>query len=184
MRSLGESSREDHDAPSRNRSGGGRLPGSLATDPSPITVVVADEEEGRREACLRVLATDTGIRVVAQAGSARETLRSARLVPRILLVDAGLALREGSALLPTFHQRSPATRVIVLAGRTFGDLLLPALALGAQGYLNRRLLRVYLPKAVRTVDSGEPWVSRRLLPRIIDTLMRLGATPGPSRERR
>jgi DNA-binding NarL/FixJ family response regulator len=130
-----------------------------------------------------VLARESGIRVLAEAGTVRETLRSARLVPRILLLDAGLVFREGSALLPMFRQHSPTTKVIVLAGRTFGELPLPALALGAQGYLNRRLIRAFLPKAVRTVDSGEPWVSRSLLPRIIETLMRLGATPGPPRER-
>ena len=145
-------------------------------EPSAITVVVADEENERRASCVRVLAPEPGIRVVAEAGTAEETLRSARLVPRILLVDASLVLREGFALLPTFRRWSPGTRVIVLTGRSSGVSLLPALALGADGYLNRRLMRPLLPKAVRKVDGGEPWISRKLLPRVIESLMRLGAT--------
>jgi DNA-binding NarL/FixJ family response regulator len=63
--------------------------------------------------------------------------------------------------------------VIVLTGHTSGAALLDAVAHGAHGYLNRRQLRAFLPKAVRKVDQGEPWVSRKMVPRIIESLVRL-----------
>lgn len=176
LRSAGPPAEKSFERTAR-RSGAG--PETSRTDPSPITVVVADEENERRASCVRVLALEPGIRVVGEAGTAEETLRLARLVPRILLVDASLVLREGFALLPTFRRWSPDTKVIVLTGRSSGVSLLPALALGAQGYLNRRLMRPLLPKAVRKVDGGEPWISRKLLPRVIEILMRLGATARP-----
>jgi DNA-binding NarL/FixJ family response regulator len=145
---------------------------------SAITVVVADEERERRAACLRLLAPEKGIRVVAEAGSAAETLNTASLKPRILLVDSRLAMGRGLVLLPIFRRSSPDTKVIVLTGQSSGAALMEALCQGANGYLNRRLLRAFLPKAVRKVDEGEPWVSRKMLPRIIETLLRQGTAGG------
>ena len=139
----------------------------------PITVVVADPEKARRAACLRLLEPEKGIRVIAEAGTVAETLGAARLAPRILLLDSNLGLGRGLSLLPLFRRSSPATRVIVLTGHTSGAALLDAVAHGAHGYLNRRQLRAFLPKAVRKVDQGEPWVSRKMVPRIIETLVRL-----------
>ena len=145
---------------------------------SAITVVVADEEKERRAACLRLLAAEKGIRVVAEAASAAETLGAARLAPRILLIDGKLAMGRGFVLLPIFKRSSPDTKVIMLTGQTSGAALMDALAHGAHGYLNRRLLRAFLPKAVRKVDEGERWVSRKMLPRIISTVTRLGTPSG------
>lgn len=145
---------------------------------STITVVVADEEKERRAACLRLLAPEKGIRVIAEAGTAAETLGAARLAPRILLLDARLAIGRGLVLLPIFRRSSPDTKVIVLMGQSSSAALLEVLANGAHGYLNRKLLRAFLPKAVRKVDQGEPWVSRKMLPRIIENLIRLGTPPG------
>lgn len=145
---------------------------------SPITVVVADEEKERRAACLRLLASEKGIRVIAEAGSAAETLAAARLSPRILLLDSRLAVGRDPVLLPIFRRESPRTKVIVLTGHSSGAALLEALSYGAHGWLNRRLLRVFLPKAVRKVAGGEPWVPRKMFPRIIESLTRLGMRTG------
>jgi DNA-binding NarL/FixJ family response regulator len=148
--------------------------------PTPITVVVADEEKARRATCLRLLTPEPGIRVVAEAGNAAETLGAARLAPRILLVDSKLAMGRGLLLLAVFRRKSPTTKVIVLTGHTSRAALLDVVAHGAFGYLNRRQLRAFLPKAVRKVDQGEPWFSRKMVPRIIESLMRLAATTSPS----
>ncbi|PYQ64894.1 MAG: hypothetical protein DMF54_12585 [Acidobacteria bacterium] len=140
---------------------------------SQITVVVADEEKERRAACLRLLESEKGIRVVAEASTTAETLGSARFAPRILLLDSKLAMGRGLVLLPVFLRSSPDTKVIVLTGQSSGAALLDALSHGAHGYLNRRRLRAFLPKAVRKVAQGEAWVPRKVLPRIIERLAQL-----------
>jgi DNA-binding NarL/FixJ family response regulator len=144
-----------------------------------ITVVVADPEEERRAACLRRLAPERGIRVVAETGTAAETLGAARQMPRILLIDSTLAVGRGLALLHLFRRSSPDTRILVLTGHTSHAALLDAIAHGAHGCLNRRQIRAFLPKAVRKMDQGEPWVSRKMVPGIIEALMRMGAN-GPA----
>jgi DNA-binding NarL/FixJ family response regulator len=141
---------------------------------SPITVVVADEERERRAMCLRVLERDKSIRVVGEAENAVETLDSARLSPRVLLVDSKLATGRGR-VLRWYRMNSPETKVIVIASHSSQAALMEAFSHGAHGYLSRRLLRALLPKAVHKVDEGESWVPRKMLPRIIETLMHLAA---------
>lgn len=134
-----------------------------------ITVVIAEEEKARRASCQRILAADRGIRVVGEAGTAAETLGAARLAPRILLVDMKLAL-GGGLVLPMFRRASPKTRVIVLTGQSAGPALLDALAHGAHGVLNRRVLRAFLVKAIRRVAEGESWVPRKVIPKLMECL--------------
>jgi two-component system nitrate/nitrite response regulator NarL len=146
-----------------------------------ITVVVADPEKERRAAYLRRLAPEQGIRVVAEASTAAETLGTARYAPRILLLDSSLAQGRGMALLHLFRRSSPQTRILVLTGQTSRAALLDAIAHGAHGCLNRRQIRAFLPKAVRKIDQGEPWVSRKMVPSIIDALARIsGSSPATS----
>jgi DNA-binding NarL/FixJ family response regulator len=82
---------------------------------------------------------------------------------------------RGFVLLPIFLRSSPNTKVIVLTGQSSGAALLDALSHGARGYLTRRRLRAFLPKAVRKVAEGEAWVPRKVLPRIIERLAQLAA---------
>jgi len=139
---------------------------------SHITVVIAEEEKERLTTLHRVLSADRGIRVIAEACTAPETVGLARLAPRILLVDSKIALGHG-LVLPMFRRSSPNTRVIVLTGQNSGTALLDALAQGAHGVLNRRLLRALLIKAIRRVAEGETWVPRRMIPKVMESLKSL-----------
>jgi len=140
-----------------------------------ITVVIAEEEKERRATCQRILAAERGIRVIGEAGTAAETLAAARLTPRILIVDDKLALGRGF-VLPIFRRASPNTRVIVLTGQSAAPALLDALAHGAHGVLNRRLLRALLGKAIRRVAAGESWVPRKIIPMVVESLRSLPAS--------
>jgi two-component system response regulator NreC len=150
------------------KTGRGNHPGSA------ITVVIADRDRARRAACLRLLELEKGIRVLEQARSSLEVLAAARLHPRVLLLDLSLSGGRAAALLPALRRRSPVTKVILIAGRTTSESrILEALCRGARGYLDSRVLRSFLPTAVRVVDAGLAWVPRTMLPRMVDRLARL-----------
>jgi DNA-binding NarL/FixJ family response regulator len=136
----------------------------------PITVVIADRDRERRAECVRLLSLEKGIRILGQARSGLETLACAGLNPRILLLDLSF-----SALLSALLLKSPGTKVILVAGRASETRILEALCNGAQGYVESRVLRTLLPKALRTVDAGQAWVPRGLVPNIVDRLTRLSA---------
>ena len=129
----------------------------------PITVVIADHRQARRAACLRLLEPIEGIKVVGQAQSGLGAIAATKLKPRILLLDLTLARGMGNSLLRLIHQRSPHTKVILLAVCTSEALIIEALSHGAPGYLDEKSLCAFLEKAVRVVDAGEAWVPRRIV---------------------
>lgn len=145
-----------------------------------ITVVIAHPEDAIRTWCLRLLAPEQQVQVVAEARNGLETLAStAKLKPRILLLDLDLPRANGFTLLPAIHQKSPHTKVILLTRGASGTRILDALSLGALGYLEDKALGAFLAKAVRAVDAGEAWVPRKMVAAIVGQLacLRVRARP-------
>jgi DNA-binding NarL/FixJ family response regulator len=147
----------------------------------PITVVIAGHRKALRATCLCLLEPIKGIRVVGQARSGLGAIAAVKLKPRILLLDLTLARGMVASLLPLIRQKSPHTRVILLAVGTSEALILEALAHGAPGYLEEESLCAFLEKAVRVVAAGEAWVPRWMVTEIVDRLRRR-AEPEDSRE--
>lgn len=141
----------------------------------PVTVVITHHEKATLGDCLRLLRPEKGIRVVGEAGSGLETIAAAKLKPRVLLLDLDLSEDNGAALLPVLRRNSPRTKVILLTRRASEARILKALSHGALGYLDKKDLPTFLPKAVRVVDAGEAWVPRKMVAKLLDRLSRLGA---------
>jgi len=66
--------------------------------------------------------------------------------------------------------------VILLTYRASETQILEALSHGALGYLEKRLINIFLPKAVRKVDAGEAWVSPKMVAKTIERLAFLTAS--------
>jgi len=140
-----------------------------------ISIVIADREKAARAASRRLLEPENGIRVVGEARSGLEAIAAAKLRPRILLLDVHMAAGNGVALLRILRQKSPRTKVILLTSRASEARILDVLAHGARGYLDKKVLRAFLPKAVRVVDAGQAWVPRKMVAKILDRLAHLTA---------
>lgn len=139
-----------------------------------ITVVVAHRERASRERCFSLLQSDKRVRVVAEAQNGFTVIAvTAKLRPRILLLDFELSLISGFALLPVLRQKSPGTKVILLTTRAPESRILNALSHGATGYLEQKALGTFLAKAVRAVDAGEAWVPRRMVAKVVERLASL-----------
>jgi DNA-binding NarL/FixJ family response regulator len=138
------------------------------------TVLLAHREKSTRNAYLRLLGPEKGIRVVAEARSGPEVIRATkRLHPQILLLDLDLSQGSGITLLRVLRQKSPRTKVIVLAHGAPEARILKALSYGALGYLEDNLVTILSVKAIRSVESGGVWVPRKMIPRIVRQLIRL-----------
>jgi len=143
---------------------------------SPITVLISDHDGARRAACVRLLQAEKGIRLAGRARSGLEDLSSlAKLKPRILLISLNLFKENEIADIYFLRQISPQTKVILLTRRGPETRILKALSYGARGYIEEKFLETFLAKAVRHVDAGEAWVSRKMVAKIIERLARLTA---------
>jgi DNA-binding NarL/FixJ family response regulator len=144
----------------------------------PITVAIADRDRAESAACQHLLRHEQGICVVAPTTTSEDIIATAiRVKPRIALCSYSLAVPSGCSLLITLRRICPETLVVLLTdGTIHEDRLMLALASGAVGFLTRETLRFQLLRAVRGVDGGEAWVSRKMLGRMFDRVF----TPGPT----
>jgi DNA-binding NarL/FixJ family response regulator len=136
-----------------------------------VTVLVADREKATRTACIRVIQSVRGMRLVAEASSGSEAVSAtARFKPRVTLLDLKLSSEFGATLVSILRRKSARSRVILLVGREPESKILEALSHGAVGCIRKTEIARFLPEALVAVSAGEAWMSRKLIPKIMDRL--------------
>ena len=68
------------------------------------------------------------------------------------------------------RRKSSRTRVILMVGRAAEARIIEALSHGAVGCVTKKDLSRFLPEALEAVAAGEAWMSRKLIPKIMDRL--------------
>ena len=136
-----------------------------------VNILIADRDRATRAAATRVIQSLRGMRIVGEAKSGLEAVSAtARLKPRVVLLDLKLSSEFGAALVSVLRRKSARTRVILLVGRAPEAKILEALSHGAVGCVSKKDLERFLPEALVAVSSGEAWMSRKLIPKIMDRL--------------
>jgi len=136
-----------------------------------VNVLIADSEKASRNAATRVIQSMRGMRIVGEARTGHEAVSAtARLKPRVVLLDLQLSSEFGASLISVLRRKSARTRVILLVGRASEERILEAFSHGAVGCVEKKHIARLLPKALEAVASGEAWMSRTLIPKIVDRL--------------
>ena len=113
-----------------------------ADDRSPssrmLRVLVVDDTDDFR-ALMRVVLERTGdFEVVAEAPDGQQGLEMARLMaPDVVLLDIAMPVMDGLQALPQIRGLCPDAAVVVLSGFSASKMRLQAVALGADGYLEK-----------------------------------------------
>ena len=136
-----------------------------------VSVLVADSDKAGRAAVTRVVQKLRGMRIVGEARTGLEAVSmTGRLKPRVVILDLNLSSEFGAALISVLRRKSSRTRVILLAGKAPENRVIEALSHGAVGCVSKKNLGRFLPEALEAVASGEAWMSRKLIPKIMDRL--------------
>jgi DNA-binding NarL/FixJ family response regulator len=136
-----------------------------------VNILIADPERASRNAATRVIQSLRGMRVVGEAHTGQEAVSAtARLKPRVILLDLQLSSEFGASLISVLRRRSARSRVILLVGRASEDRIVEALSHGAVGSVTKKEIPLFLSRALEAVAAGEAWMSRKLVPKIVDRL--------------
>jgi NarL family two-component system response regulator LiaR len=145
-----------------------------------VTVLVVDDHGVVRQGLGALIATAPDLAVAGTAGSGEEAVRqAAALQPDVVLLDLILAGETGVQVLPRLKMAAPATRVLMLTSYTEGDLVEPALAAGADGYLLKTASAEGVLDAIRLVARGQQVMD----PAATTALRELAGTDLSGRER-
>ena len=142
-------------------------------NPSPIRVLIADDDALVRSALSMRLSGTEAIRVVAEVADGSEVASAVDAYkPDLVLMDIRMPRMDGLAATELLRARDDAPAVIVLTTFDADDQVLRALRAGAGGFLLKDTPPGKILEAVRLVAAGEamlsPTVTRQLLAHLAD----------------
>ena len=144
--------------------------------PTPIRVLVTDDQRVVRDGLVLLLGLLPDIQVVGAAADGAEAIRiAAHQDIDVVLMDLNMAHLDGIQATRQLRSTHPAIRVLVLTTYADDDSLLPALEAGANGYLTKNADAETIAEAIRTVHAGGTHLGTDIQRRLIE----LATTPTP-----
>jgi DNA-binding NarL/FixJ family response regulator len=153
-----------------------------------IRVLIVDDHAVVRSGLRLLLEREDDIEVVAEAGSADEGVRAARLEkPDVVLLDVVMPGRSGLEAAPEILDAAKKAHVLVLSMQDDPTYVREAFASGASGYLLKEAADAELVQAVREVAGGgryvHPTLGARLAQAEVEAARRAADDPLSDRER-
>jgi DNA-binding NarL/FixJ family response regulator len=133
---------------------------------SEIRVAVIDDHPLFREGVIRSLGEIDGFNIVAEGGSRDEALQIvAEQCPDVMLMDISMP-GNGLEAVAGALEACPEIKIIMLTVSEANEDIAKALKLGARGYVLKGVGSRALADVIRSVQSGESYVSPSLSARL------------------
>jgi len=143
----------------------------MEESPATIDIVIADDHAILREGVRKLLECVPGMRVVAEAADAEETVRVVSQVkPQVLLLDLLLSKKNGLEALRELSRLGLPTRTIIFTAAIEREQVVEALQLGARGIVMKHSALQVLLDSIRCVISGKHWVDQESVPHLIQAV--------------
>jgi NarL family two-component system response regulator LiaR len=122
-----------------------------------IRVYVVDDHPMIRHGLAAMLAGESDVHCVGDAGDGPEAVRAApTLKPDVVLMDLAMPRMDGVATITALRPLLPRTRFVVLAGALQPAEVRRAMAAGASGFLLKNATTHELVNVIRATHRGQP----------------------------
>lgn len=133
-----------------------------------IRVVLADDHALMRRSLRRLLDSQAGIDVVAEAVDLTAVARQVQgHQPHVLVLPLGMPNGSSIEVIRRLREQEPRTEVVVLTMEDSPGFAQQALDAGAIGFVLKDSADTELPEAVRRAAHGEEYVSPRVADRLV-----------------
>jgi len=147
-----------------------------------VRLLVVDDHEIVRQGLVALLDRREEFEVVAEAGSAAESIEMARrFQPDLVIMDVRLPDGSGIEACREIRSELPATRVVILTSYPDEEAVLSAIVAGASGYLLKQIRARDLVAALESVARGDSLLDPAVTEKVLERVRRLG-TGGASDE--
>jgi two-component system response regulator DevR len=121
-----------------------------------LRIVLVDDHEVVRLGLRSLLERQPDLTVVGEAETANEAVRAVEsLAPDVVVLDIRLPGRSGVEACAEIKRRRPETKIVMLTSYAEDEVLLDAIAAGAEGYVLKQVGSDDLVQALRRVGRGE-----------------------------
>jgi two-component system response regulator DevR len=136
-----------------------------------IRVLICDDHEVVREGLRGLIARQTGMSVVGEAGTAAEAIATAaRAKPDVVIMDVRLPDGSGVEACRAIREARPETKVVMLTSYADDEALFASIIAGASGYLLKQTRGQAVADAITEVAAGrsllDPDVTGKVLERL------------------
>ncbi len=161
--------------------GPGRAESRAATPgspPTPVRVVVADDQRVVRDGLVTVLGVLPDIEVVGAAADGEQAVELvSRHRPHVVLMDLRMPRLNGAEATRRILAAHPGTAVVVLTTYADDESILAALQAGALGYLTKDAGRAQIAQALHAAAAGQAVLDPAVQARLVAAAA--PAPPGP-----
>lgn len=138
-----------------------------------LRVVLVDDHEIVRQGLRTLVERQPDMEVVAEAGDGRQALTIIPQVhPDVVVMDVSMPELNGINATRQLLGANPSLKILALTVHEERSYLRELLAIGASGYLLKRVAADELVYAIRRVAEGGVYLDGRLLPDVLDTYFR------------
>jgi len=139
-----------------------------------LRIVLVDDHEVVRLGLRSLLERQPDLMVVGEAETAQEAVCAVEsLAPDVVVLDIRLPGRSGVEACAEIKRRRPETKIVVLTSYAEDEVLLDAIAAGAEGYVLKQVGSDDLVRALRRVGRGERLLDPRLTDQVFAKLRRM-----------
>ena len=143
-----------------------------------IRVLLADDHAVLRAGIRALLDMQPDIVVIGEAGDGQQAVARVReLKPDIVLMDIGMPGLDGMAATRQIKKAYPQTHILILTQHENKEYVLPALKIGASGYVLKRAEGDELITAIRAVHAGGTFLDPAIAGVLADDARRAPGTP-------
>ena len=143
-----------------------------------IRILLADDHAVVRRGFQMILAEQSDMEIVGEAGNGREALElAAKLRPDVVVMDVAMPELNGIEATRRMAENAPHARVLALSMHKDSVYVREILRAGARGYLLKDSVAADLVSAVRAVAAGEGYLSPAVSDAVLDDYRRHVTNP-------
>jgi two-component system, NarL family, response regulator LiaR len=133
-----------------------------------ISVLLADDHQAFREGLGRLLNEEPDLRIVGEAADGLEAVSMVKsLLPDVVVIDVSMPHLNGLEAIKQIVVASPRTAILVLSAFSYQSYVVPAIEVGASGYLLKTVGVREIVAAIRSVHAGQTVLGSAVSPQFL-----------------
>ena len=145
---------------------------------APIRVLCADDHPLVRKGIASILANETDVVLVGEAGSGQEAVEQFRkLQPDVVLMDLRMPEMTGIEATRIIRSEAPEAKIIALTSYDGDQDIYRAIEAGVRGYILKEMVHTEVLRAIRTVHAGKRLMPAEVAERLSEYFPQMALTP-------